>query len=104
MIQLRLPCHVTWDMKKAQPIPGVKNTTKHHRSKKEILEELYSHFRPKDHVLITIDPDPDAIGSALALKRLLWHKVQSTTIGMIRPIRRLNNLTMVRVLDSLSCS
>ena len=55
-------------------------------------------FSPKDHVLITIDPDPDAIASALALKRLLWHKVQSTTIGMIRPIRRLNNLTMVRLL------
>jgi nanoRNase/pAp phosphatase (c-di-AMP/oligoRNAs hydrolase) len=74
-----------------------KNATKH-RSKKEILEELYSRFNPKDHVLITIDPDPDAIASALAFKRLLWHKVQSTTIGMIRPIRRLNNLTLVRVL------
>jgi len=85
-------------MKKAQIVPGVKNAGKHHRSKKETLEDLYSHFRAKDHVLITIDPDPDSIGSALALKRLLWHKVQSTTIGMIRPIRRLNNLTMVRVL------
>ncbi len=68
------------------------------RSRKDALKDLYSHFSSKDHVLITIDPDPDAIGSALALKRLLWHKVQSTTIGMIRPIRRLNNLTMVRLL------
>lgn len=68
------------------------------RSRKEALKDLYSLFTSKDHVLITIDPDPDAIGSALALKRLLWHKVQSTTIGMIRPIRRLNNLTMVRLL------
>ncbi|NLI81911.1 MAG: phosphoesterase [Deltaproteobacteria bacterium] len=69
-----------------------------HRSAKASLAELYSHFKSRDHVLITIDPDPDAIGSALALKRLLWHKVQSTTIGIIRPIRRLNNLTMVRLL------
>jgi nanoRNase/pAp phosphatase (c-di-AMP/oligoRNAs hydrolase) len=84
-------------MKKGQPVPGAKNAGKH-RSNKETLEDLYSHFRPKDHVLIVIDPDPDSIGSGLALKRLLWHKVQTTTIGMIRPIRRLNNLTMVRVL------
>ncbi|MBP8646705.1 MAG: DHH family phosphoesterase [Syntrophobacteraceae bacterium] len=68
------------------------------RSAKETLKELYSHVQFKDHVLITIDPDPDAIGSALALKRLLWHKVQTTTIGIIRPIRRLNNRTMVRLL------
>jgi len=90
-------CPFTWKMKRAQTRPGAENATKH-RSKREALEELCSHFHPKDHVLITIDPDPDAIGSALALKRILWHRVQSTTIGMIRPIRRLNNLTMVRIL------
>lgn len=73
-------------------------TPRKNRSRTERLKELYSQFRHKDHLLITIDPDPDAIGSALALKRLLWHKVQSCTIGIIRPIRRLNNLTMVRLL------
>jgi nanoRNase/pAp phosphatase (c-di-AMP/oligoRNAs hydrolase) len=60
--------------------------------------EFYSRFTPKDRVLITIDPDPDAIGSALAAKRLLWHKTASTSIGIIRPIRRLNNVMMVRLL------
>jgi nanoRNase/pAp phosphatase (c-di-AMP/oligoRNAs hydrolase) len=65
---------------------------------RETLERLYSQVHSKDHVLITIDPDPDAIGAALALKRLLWRKAASVTIGMIRPIRRLNNLTMVRLL------
>jgi nanoRNase/pAp phosphatase (c-di-AMP/oligoRNAs hydrolase) len=45
-----------------------------------------------------IDPDPDAIGAALAVKRLLWHKVSAVTIGIIRQIRRLNNLTMARLL------
>ena len=84
-------------MKKIKTEPLAKDSNKH-RSKVENLKELYSRFHAKDHVLITIDPDPDAIASALAFKRLLWHKVQSTTIGMIRPIRRLNNLTMVRVL------
>ena len=62
------------------------------------LDEFYSRFASKDSVLVTIDPDPDAIGSALAVKRLLWHKVASTSVGIIRPVRRLNNLAMVRLL------
>ncbi len=85
-------------MKKSEkPIIGAKSRSKR-RSHRELLEEIYSLFATKDQVLITIDPDPDAIGAALAFKRLLWHKVQSVTIGMIRPIRRLNNITMVRLL------
>jgi nanoRNase/pAp phosphatase (c-di-AMP/oligoRNAs hydrolase) len=85
-------------MKKQQNALPDHDTQHRNRDRKDALVELYSHFQHKDHVLITIDPDPDAIGSALALKRLLWRKVQSTTIGIIRPIRRLNNLTMVRLL------
>ena len=77
---------------------ATRKSTGKHRSLKEALQELHTHFCSKDHVLVVIDPDPDAIASALAVKRLLWHKVQATTIGMIRPIRRLNNLTLVRVL------
>ncbi|MCU0589580.1 MAG: DHH family phosphoesterase [Syntrophobacteraceae bacterium] len=72
--------------------------TSKRRSRKDALRELLSHFHSKDQVLITIDPDPDAIGSALAVKRLLWHRVQSVTIGIIRPIRRLNNQTLARLL------
>ncbi len=68
------------------------------KSWKTQLDDFYSCFGSKDFVLVTIDPDPDAIGSALAVKRLLWHKVASTSIGFIRPIRRLNNLAMVRLL------
>lgn len=83
---------------KQQPHGHITHLPTQRRPVKEALEDLYGRFHFKDHVLIVIDPDPDAIGSALALKRLLWHKVQSTTIGIIRPIRRLNNLTMVRLL------
>lgn len=68
------------------------------RSRAETLKELYAQFCPKDRVLITIDPDPDSIAAAIALKRLLWHKVQSTSVGLVRPIKRLNNLTLVRLL------
>jgi len=77
---------------------ATRKSTGKHRPLKEALQELYAHFCSKDHVLVVIDPDPDAIASALAVKRLLWHKVQATTVGMIRPIRRLNNLTLARVL------
>ncbi|MEJ5347622.1 MAG: DHH family phosphoesterase [Desulfosoma sp.] len=68
------------------------------RSRKDALQRLYALVQTKDRVLITIDPDPDSIAAAFALKRLLWRRVHSTTIGIIRPIRRLNNLTMVRLL------
>ena len=68
---------------------------KHWKSR---TQNFYSRFTSKDHVLITIDPDPDAIGSAFAVKRLLWHKVASTSIGIIRPIRRMNNVMMVKLL------
>ncbi|SMC27377.1 DHHA1 domain-containing protein [Desulfacinum hydrothermale DSM 13146] len=68
------------------------------RSRQEALKRLYDLLNFKDRVLITIDPDPDAIASAFALRRLLWRRVQSTTVGIIRPVKRLNNLTMVRLL------
>jgi nanoRNase/pAp phosphatase (c-di-AMP/oligoRNAs hydrolase) len=45
--------------------------------------------------MIAINADPDAIASAMALKRLLSYRVQSVTIGHPNEIRRLNNLTMV---------
>jgi len=62
------------------------------------LSRLLEIFIPKDKVLITIDPDPDSLASSMAIKRILWHRVQNTTIAGIRPIVRLNNITMVRLL------
>jgi nanoRNase/pAp phosphatase (c-di-AMP/oligoRNAs hydrolase) len=79
---------------------GANKTSVRWRSRCDALACLFANFQHKDRVLITIDPDPDAISSALALKRLLWHKVQVTTIGIIRPIKRLNNKTLVRLLKS----
>ena len=59
------------------------------------LNGLWSIFERSDTVLIVINADPDAIASAMALKRLLSYRVQSVTIGYPNEIRRLNNLTMV---------
>lgn len=68
------------------------------RSRQGRLRELLSQFSSKDSVLITIWADPDALASALALKRLLWRKVQSVTITHFNEINRFDNLTMIRLL------
>ncbi|MGD9272095.1 MAG: hypothetical protein PVH08_13540, partial [Syntrophobacterales bacterium] len=68
------------------------------RSRSENLQKLLSLFEPKDKALITIDADPDAMASAMALKRLLWHKVHSVTIAHFNDIVRFDNVTMVRLL------
>jgi len=59
------------------------------------LYELFSH---EDRLLILIDPDPDSIASALALKRLLWHRLSACVISPIRPITRAQNQRLVKLL------
>jgi nanoRNase/pAp phosphatase (c-di-AMP/oligoRNAs hydrolase) len=60
------------------------------------LNQLFSH---EDRLLILIDPDPDSIASALALKRLLWHRLSGCVIVPIRPITRPQNQRMVQLLS-----
>ncbi len=55
-------------------------------------------FDHRDHVLIMINADPDAIASAMAVKRLLWRKVAGVTIAHINVIQRPDNLAMIRLL------
>ncbi|MFP3869757.1 MAG: DHH family phosphoesterase [Syntrophobacteria bacterium] len=69
------------------------------RSISENLSKLFKLFDPKDKALITIDADPDSLASAMALKRLLWRKVQSVTIAHFNEIKRFNNVAMVRLLN-----
>jgi nanoRNase/pAp phosphatase (c-di-AMP/oligoRNAs hydrolase) len=59
------------------------------------LHGFWAHFGRSDNVLIVINADPDALASAMAIKRLLSYRVQSVTIGYPNEIRRLNNITMV---------
>lgn len=61
-------------------------------------EKLLKAFSTDDIVCIPIVADPDAIASALALKRLLWRKVQKTIICRVNAITRSDNLAMVREL------
>jgi nanoRNase/pAp phosphatase (c-di-AMP/oligoRNAs hydrolase) len=64
---------------------------------KERLKRFYNIFSGEDHVLIPINADPDAIASAMAVKRLLWRKVASVTISNVNEIKRPDNLTMIRL-------
>jgi nanoRNase/pAp phosphatase (c-di-AMP/oligoRNAs hydrolase) len=81
------------------PSTKLRQRTSRPRSISERLNKLLGLFDPKDKALITIDADPDSLASALALKRLLWHKVQSVTIAHFNEIRRIDNVTLVRLLN-----
>ncbi len=65
---------------------------------KERYEKLVSTISPEDSVAIIIMPDPDALASAMALKRLLWRKAKRCHIFRTEPIQRPDNLAMVRLL------
>jgi nanoRNase/pAp phosphatase (c-di-AMP/oligoRNAs hydrolase) len=65
---------------------------------KEKLHQFLRQFSSEDRVLILINADPDAIASAMAIKRLLWRKVQSVAISNINTIDRPDNIAMVELL------
>lgn len=64
----------------------------------EKIKKLFSTVSPDDSVAVLINADPDALASALALKRMLWRKVRTTGIYRINPINRPDNLAMVKLL------
>ncbi len=65
----------------------------------EKLRRLLGLFSREDRLLIVINADPDAMASAMALKRLVWRQVSATTIAHVNTITRPDNLAMVRLLD-----
>jgi len=68
------------------------------KTAKERLHEFCGIFSKDDDVLLVINADPDAIASALAVKRLLRYRVKNVTIAYPNEIRRLNNVVMVDLL------
>jgi nanoRNase/pAp phosphatase (c-di-AMP/oligoRNAs hydrolase) len=69
------------------------------RSLPDQARKLLSQFHHEDKVLVVISADPDALASALAMKRLLWRKVAGVTITRCNEIARPDNLTMCRLLN-----
>ena len=66
-----------------------------HAGKLGRMVELFS--RDEDW-LILVNADPDAMASALALKRIMSHRVGDVAIARINAITRPDNLAMVRFL------
>src|SRR6266576_5977938 len=66
--------------------------------KVERVRSLFADGR-KVHILLQHDPDPDAIGSALALRELLGRNRATTPIVTFGGITRPENLAMIRLLD-----
>lgn len=62
------------------------------------LRRFIDQFSGGNQVLIVINADPDAIASAMAVRRLLWRKVPNVTISNINIINRPDNLAMIRLL------
>jgi nanoRNase/pAp phosphatase (c-di-AMP/oligoRNAs hydrolase) len=65
------------------------------------VERIRSLFGEKDkvHILLQHDPDPDALGSALALRELLGRNRTTTPIVTFGEVTRPENLAMIRLLD-----
>jgi nanoRNase/pAp phosphatase (c-di-AMP/oligoRNAs hydrolase) len=68
------------------------------RKKVERIRSLFSEGE-KIHILLQHDPDPDAIGSALALRELLGRNRATTPIVTMGAVTRPENLAMIRLLD-----
>ena len=80
-----------------QPVmehPFSKSTSQTERSQK-LLDTLSS----DDSLGIVINADPDAMSSALALKRLFWRKLRKVEILHVNAIDRPDNLAMIRLLN-----
>lgn len=60
------------------------------------VEQFYDRFKKDDFVLISIVADPDALASAMAVKRLLWRKVAGVDIASVNEVDRPDNLAMIQ--------
>ena len=67
------------------------------RKKVERIRALFG--ERKVHILLQHDPDPDAIGSALALRELLGRNRPTTPIVTFGEVTRPENLAMLKLLD-----
>jgi nanoRNase/pAp phosphatase (c-di-AMP/oligoRNAs hydrolase) len=63
------------------------------------LNELLGLLNKNDRWLILLIGDPDALASAMALKRILARRVQTVGLAMVNEISRPDNLAMVRYLQ-----
>jgi nanoRNase/pAp phosphatase (c-di-AMP/oligoRNAs hydrolase) len=64
----------------------------------ERCKRLFEVVSPEDTLAVIINADPDAMASALALKRLFWRRVKKSVIFHINIIKRADNLALIKLL------
>jgi len=64
-------------------------------SNRERMKQMLALFSGTSRVLVVINADPDAIGSAMAVKRILWRRVSEVVITYFNKITRPDNLAMI---------
>ncbi len=62
------------------------------------LSTMLEMFSREDRWLILINADPDALACALALRRLMIHRVKDVGIAHVNEVSRPDNLAMIRYL------
>ena len=68
-------------------------------TQKSRYHDLAGMVSPVDILGIAIVADPDAIASALTLKRLFWRKTKKIILCRVNAIRRSDNLAMIKSLN-----
>jgi len=63
-----------------------------------LVEHFFGAFAKEDFCCVLVVADPDAMASALAVKRLIARRVASVTIAAVNAITRPDNLAMIRYL------
>ena len=61
------------------------------------MQDMLELFSSRENWLILINADPDAMASALALKRIMSRRVGEVEIASINEVRRPDNLAMMRL-------
>ena len=69
-------------------------------STREKVRRFLALFNGSSKVLIIINADPDSIGTAMAVRRLLWRRVAEVSIVHFNQITRPDNLTMIHLTES----
>jgi len=64
------------------------------------IKSFLTLFTKGDRVLVVINADPDAIASAMAVKRILWRKVSEVSIAHFNRISRPDNLALIEYTES----
>ncbi len=64
------------------------------------IKLFFTQFSKGDRVLVVINADPDAIASAMAIKRILWRKVAEVSIAHFNLISRPDNLALIEYTES----